>query len=237
MHILPSVRQWVLVTWVALLPACKFNCSVGGMDSEKLGKEISGKITAELGTDIKVTCPEVNTEGVTPCSAQAATGVSFVVEVKKNEKGTYDWEAKNVVSGKKLQTIITDRYKEMFQVQLDSVDCPALMIGQDSAHAECKAMSQGVEVPLDVTFANGGVSDVMPKSGVVVSSAAAKLAEDKLAEQGVSAKVDCGPALRISVPGSKFTCTATDANGETMTLYYRVTSNNGNIDMSGTPFE
>jgi hypothetical protein len=71
----------------------------------------------------------------------------------------------------------------------------------------------------------------------VVSSLAVDLAKKALAKLQVEAEIDCGPALRLSVPGSTFICTARDSTGATRPLYYRVTDDNGRIEMRDRPFE
>lgn len=51
----------------------------------------------------------------------------------------------------------------------------------------------------------------------------AELVERVKASTGVTSKVSCGPRVRVSTPGTKFNCTATDQTGKNLEVEVSVT--------------
>jgi hypothetical protein len=202
----------------------------GGAVAEKIAPLLSER----AGVPVEVTCPAI-VLGKT-CQARAQTGETFPIEVKQGEGENFDWETKGVAFGKAVAENITRLYAEAHGLQLPGVTCPGIMVEGSAEPATCQARVQGVDVGFDIQTGPDGATSI-PRRGFVVSELAAKLAIDEMAKLGIQAEVDCGPALRISVPNSQFTCTAMDAGGETRPLYYRVTSDDGAIEMQNQPFE
>lgn len=201
----------------------------GGAVSEKIAFLISER----AGVPVAVTCPAFPF-GKT-CQARAETGETFPVEVKQSTGQTFYWEAKGATFGKAVAERITKLYAEAHQIQLPGLTCTGIILEGSTEPATCQAHVQDVTVVFDIKAESDGVS-VTARRGFVPLELPAQLAVGEMARLGIEAKVDCGPVPRVSVPNSQFTCTARDASGDTQLVYYRVTGNNGALEMQGTPF-
>lgn len=225
-----------LLAAVALfLAGCSVQCTTGG-EADKVSKQIAPALAERAGVPVEVTCPDLDPATTTQCQARAQSGETFPVEVKKGEGDKWDWETKGVAFGKTVAENITRLYAEAHGIQLPGLTCTGIMLEGGKGPATCQTRVQEVDVVFDIQPGPDGATS-LPRRGFVVSELAAKLAIDELAKLGVEAEVDCGPALRVSVPNSQFICMAKDASGETRPLYYRVTSDDGGIEVQSKPFE
>jgi hypothetical protein len=226
----------LLAAMALFLASCSVQCTTGG-EADKVAKQIAPAIAEQAGAPVEVTCPDLDPAKTNQCQGKTQSGQTFAVEVKKDgAAGTWDWEPKGFAFGKPVAENITKLYAEAHGIQLPGLACTGIIMEGSAEPATCQARVQGVEVVFDVKNGPDGAT-FTPRRGFVVSELASKLAVDELAKLGVQAEVDCGPALRISVPNSQFTCTAKDAGGETRPLYYRVTSDDGAIEVQSKPFE
>lgn len=225
----------LLAAVALLLASCSVECTTGG-EGDKVAKQIAPAISAQAGVPVEVTCPDLDPAKPAQCQARAQSGETFAVEVKKSAGDKWDWETKGVAFGKTVAENITRLYAEAHGIQLPGLTCTGIMLEGGTAPATCQTRVHEVDVVFDIQPGPDGATS-LPRRGFVVSELAAKLAIDELAKLGIQAEVDCGPALRISVPNSQFLCTAKDASGETRPLYYRVTSDDGGIEVQSKPFE
>ena len=225
----------LLAAAALLLAGCSVQCTTGN-EAEKVAKQIAPLISERAGVPVEVTCAEFDPAKTNQCQAKAQTGQTFTVEVKKGAGENWDWETKGVAFGKAVAENITKLYAEAHGLQLPGLTCTGIMVEGSAEPATCQTRVQEVEVAFDIESGPDGATST-PRRGFVVSELAAKLAVDEMAKLGIQAEVDCGPPLRISVPNSQFTCLAKDATGDTRPLYYRVTSDDGGIEMQDRPFE
>ncbi|ACY14901.1 hypothetical protein [Haliangium ochraceum] len=207
--------------------ACK-----SGIDPALVVAEIEIELSERAGSSVDVSCPLLYTDKVATCTATTEDGASFSVEVRSGPDDTWPWEAESLTFGRAVATQIDALYTEVHGIELGEVTCPTLI--RDDQSARCSAQVRGVELVFDVTTGEDAPS-FQPVQGFVVAKLAAKLAIDELAKLGVEAEVDCGPALRVSVPGETFTCTAKDATGAARPLYYEITGNDGQLRVRSTP--
>jgi hypothetical protein len=224
-----------LAAFALLLAGCSVQCTTGD-DADKVAKQIAPALSEQAGAPVEVTCPELDPEKTSQCQARAQSGQTFAVEVKKDAAGNWDWETKGVAFGTIVAGNITKLYAQSHGIELPGLTCTGIIIEGSAEPATCQTRVQNVEVAFDVALGADGAT-FTPRRGFVVSELAAKLAIDELAKLGIKAEVDCGPALRISLPNSQFTCTAKDPGGDTRPLYYRVTSDDGAIELQSKPFE
>lgn len=218
------------------LAGCSVQCTTGN-DADKVAKQIAPAIAERAGGPVEVTCPKLEAAQTNQCQAKAQSGQTFTVEVKKGAGENWDWETRGVAFGKAVAENITKLYAEAHGLELPGLTCTSIMVAGSAEPATCQARVQEVEVVFDIRVEADGNAMSTPRRGFVVSDLAAKLAMDELAKLNILAEVDCGPPLRISVPNSQFTCTATDPGGDTRPLYYRVTSDDGGIEVQSKPFE
>jgi hypothetical protein len=231
----PSRSHLAPVACVAILASYVPGCGKGG-EAEEVAREITPAVSARAGVPVEITCPEIRDDQVNQCQARAQTGETFTVEVRKGSSGAWTPEPRGVVFGKAVTEQITTLHSEAHGIELPGLTCPPILLASRKEPAQCQARVQGVDVVFDVTVEDEGAV-FQGRRGFVVSSLAVDLARKALARLQVEAEIDCGPALRISVPGSTFTCTAKDATGATRPLYYRVADDNGRIEMRDRPFE
>jgi hypothetical protein len=234
----PSLRSdLVLAACLLLLASCEAKCTTGD-EAAQVAKQIAPAVSARAGVPVEITCPELREDQVNSCQARTQTGETFTVAVQARKGGPdkWHWETKNVDFGKSVAENIQKLYAEAHGIELPGLTCPPLIIAGAKEPSRCQTRTQNVDVLFELTLDEGDAT-FHPRRGFVVSEAAAKLAVDELAKLGVQAEVDCGPALRLSVPGSTFTCMAKDTTGATRPLYYRVTSDDGAIELRDRPFE
>lgn len=201
---------------------------------DAVAKKIMPLLSERAGVPVEVVCPPLPS-GKT-CQAKAPTGETFEVLITKGEGENVDWETTGVAFGTAVAENITKLYAEAHGLQLPGITCPGIMVAGGATPPMCQARVQGIDVGFEITIGPDGAIST-PRRGFVVSELAAKLAIDEMAKLGIEAEVDCGPPLRLSVPNSQFTCTARDTTGDTRPLYYRVTSDDGAIEMQDRPFE
>lgn len=225
----------LLAAMALFLASCSVQCTTGG-EADKVAKQIAPAITEQAGAPVEVTCPDLDPAKTNQCQGKTQSGQTFAIEVKKGAADKWDWETTGVAFGKAVAENITKLYAEAHGIQLPGLACTGIIFAGSAEPATCQARVQGVEVSFDVKAGPDGAT-FTPRRGFVVSELAAKLAIDELSKLGIQAEVDCGPALRISVPNSQFTCTAKDASGDSRPLYYRVTSDDGGIEVQSKPFE
>lgn len=217
------------------LASCEARCTAGGTSPEELAGQIRAKLQEQAGISVDVTCPDLDPERDNQCSAAAPGGETFSIRVKRGGDGDWTWETEGIAFGEPLAATIQAFYAQEHGLTIGKISCPPYVVhGQDEG-AECKAQEQGIEVVFGVSMGPERAS-FEPKRGFVVSELAAKLAVDELAKLNIQAQVDCGPALRLSVPGSTFICTARDSSGGTQPLYYQVTDDDGGIRVQSKPF-
>jgi hypothetical protein len=210
-------------------------CSGRGQ-AEKVAREVTPSVSARAGVPVEITCPDIDDNQVNRCEARAPTGETFAVEVKRGSDGAWAAEPRGVAFGHIVVEQITTLHAAAHDIELPGLTCPPILLASRAQPAQCQARVHGVDVVFDVTVANEAAV-FHAQRGFVVSSLAVDLAKKALARLEIEAEIDCGPALRLSVPGATFTCTASDATGATRPLYFRVTDHNGRIDMRDRPFE
>jgi hypothetical protein len=220
---------------VAILASHAAGCSKGG-EGDEVAKQVTPAVSARAGVPVEITCPDLQENQVAQCQARAQTGETFTVEVSKGKGGAWTPEPRGVAFGKAVTEQITTLHAEAHGIELPGLTCPPILLASRKEPAQCQARVQGVDVVFDVTVGDQGAV-FQGQRGFVVSSLAVDLAKKALAKVQVEADIDCGPALRLSVPGSTFTCTAKDSTGATRPLYYRVADDNGRIEMRDRPFE
>lgn len=203
--------------------------------AEDVAARIAPALSARAGVQVEVTCPERPRAQGDECQARARTGETFAVAVRK-AGATWTHEPRGVAFGNAVTEQIATLYAEAHGIELPGLTCPPILLASRAQPVECHARVQGVDVVFDVTVGNEGAV-FQGKRGFVVSSLAVELAEKALAKLQVEAEIDCGPSLRLSLPGATFTCTARDATGATRPLYYRIADDNGRIEMRDRPFE
>jgi len=220
---------------MAILASCVAGCSKGD-EARKVASQVAPAVSARAGVPVEITCPDLQENQPTQCQARAQTGETFPVEVSKSASDAWTPEPKGVAFGKAVTEQITTLHAEAHGIELPGLTCPPLLLASRKEPVQCQARVQGVDVVFDVTVGDQGAA-FQARRGFVVSSLAVDLAKKALARLQIEAEIDCGPALRLSVPGSTFTCTAKDATGATRPLYYRVADDNGRIEMRDRPFE
>lgn len=220
---------------MAILASCAAGCSKGG-EAEKVARQVAPAVSARAGVPVEITCPDLQETQVTQCQGRAQTGETFTVEARKGSDGIWTGEPRGVVFGKAVTEQITTLYAEAHDIELPGLTCPPILLASRKEPVQCQTRVQGVDVVFDVTVGDQGAA-FQGQRGFVVSSLAVDLAKKALARLQVEADIDCGPPLRLSVPGSTFTCTAKDSTGATRPLYYRVADDNGRIEMRDRPFE
>lgn len=226
------------ILWIAALvglSSCKFSCSAGGKSPEKVAQKLKQAMKKQSGVDVEVTCPELNDDGVTECTAKMANGGAFIIEVKTDDDG-FDWQSRGIAIGTLVEARVKEFFRSKLQITLDTLTCPKLSLLQDGGRIACTANSQGVDIAIDVTTSSSDLVDVLPKSGLVDSRATSRLVVKAFAEKNIQVKPDCGPPVRLSVPGTTFTCTATDADGVSKPVYFKINNKDGNVNMSSEPF-
>jgi hypothetical protein len=224
-----------LAAAVLLLASCSVTCTTGG-EADKATRQIAPEISARAGVPVEVTCPEFDPAKTNQCQASAQTGQTFSVEVKKGAGERWEWQPRGVDFGTAVAENITKLYAEAHGIQLPGLTCTPIVVEGSAEPPTCQARVQGVDVVFDVKPGPGGAT-FLPRRGFVVSSLAIELARDELAKLGIQAEVDCGPALRLSVPDSEFTCTVEDAAGDTRQIYFRVTDTDAGLRLRNKPFE
>lgn len=222
-------------TCVAMLAGGAAGCSGRGQ-AEKVAGEVTPAVSARAGVPVAITCPDIRDDQVNRCEARAPTGEVFTVEVKRAGDGTWTPEPRGVAFGQAVVEQITTLHAAAHDIALPGLACPPILLAGRAQPAQCQARVDGVDVVFDVTVENEAAV-FHAQRGFVVSSLAVDLARKALARLDIEAAIDCGPALRLSVPGATFTCTATDVTGATRPLYYRVADDNGRIEMRDRPFE
>lgn len=205
--------------------------------ADKVASEITPAVSARAGVAVQITCPALGPDGAGECQARVPTGETFPVAVTRDSAGRTTAEPRGVAFGKAVTDQITTLYAEAHGITLPGLACPPILLASRKEPVQCQARVQGVQVLFDVTIGDDGAAVFHPTRGVVVSSLAVDLARKALARLQVEADIDCGPALRLSVPDTTFTCTARDATGATRPLYFRVADDNGRIEMRDRPFE
>jgi hypothetical protein len=221
---------------LAILASHAAGCSGKRDEAEKVARQVAPAVSARAGVPVEITCPDLQETQPTQCQGRAQTGETFTVEVSKGNDGAWTSEPRNVAFGKAVTEQITTLYSEAHGIELPGLTCPPILLASRKEPVQCQARVQGVDVVFDVTVGDQGAV-FQGTRGFVVSSLAVDLAKKALAKLQVEADIDCGPALRLSVPGSTFTCTARDSTGATRPLYYRVADANGRIEMRDRPFE
>ena len=229
-HLAHAAGMAILASCASLAAACG-----KGDEAKKVASQVAPAVSARAGVPVEITCPDLQENQPTQCQARAQTGETFPVEVK-GSNGAWTPEPKGVVFGKAVTEQITTLHKEAHGIELPGLTCPPILLASRKEPVQCQARVQGVDVVFDVTVGDQGAV-FQGRRGFVVSSLAVDLAKKALAKLQIEADIDCGPALRLSVPGSTFTCTAKDATGATRPLYYRVADGDGRIEMRDRPFE
>jgi hypothetical protein len=231
----PSRAHLATAACLVMLASCASGRSDGDV-AEKVARDITPALSARAGVAVEITCPELRDDGAGQCQGRVPTGETFPVEVAKDSAGRFTAEPKGVAFGKAVTEQITTLYAEAHDIALPGLSCPPILLASRKEPVQCRARVQGVDVVFDVTLGDDGAAFHATR-GFVVSSLAIDLARKALARLQVEADIDCGPALRLSVPGATFTCTARDATGATRPLYFRVADDNGRIELRDRPFE
>jgi hypothetical protein len=232
----PSTVHLAAAACLAMLASCTRGRSDAG-EAEKVAREITPAVSARAGVPVAITCPEIRAGQPTQCQARTPTGETFPVEVTQDSAGRFTAEPRGVAFGKAVTDQITTLYAAAHDIALPGLSCPPIVLAALEEPVQCRARVQGVEVVFDVTVGDDGAAVFQASRGFVVSSLAVDLARKALARLQVEADIDCGPALRLSVPGTTFTCTASDATGATRPLYFRVAGDDGRIELRDRPFE
>jgi hypothetical protein len=110
---------------------------------------------------------------------------------------------------KKIDEIITGMFKQA-SLEVATIDCPKNQKAKKGEVFECEVtVKPSVKVPVTVEVTdNSGTVNVKTKFKVITPAKLAKEIEGKLGGQGVSATVDCGTEVRVAMPGTTFSCTA-----------------------------
>lgn len=230
-----SVSRRLPLFGLLVLASCDARCSAGGTSPEQLAAQIRAELQERAGVSVEVTCPALDPERDDRCSATAPNGETFSIDVRRGSDGDWSWESRGVAFGEPLAATMQAFYAEQHGITFSKIVCPAIVVQQGGDSVECKAHERGIEVIFRVAMGPERAS-FEPRRGFVVPALAAKLAVDELARLNIRAEVDCGSTLRLSVPGSTFTCTARDSNGDTRPLYYQVTDDDGGIRVQSRPF-
>jgi len=210
----PQVAKSLYFTLLVLLPACKFNCSVGKDLTEKVQSSVEKKLLAQVGIKTSIVCPELKSKDSASCEAKTEDGSSFPVTVSKNDEDSWSFQTEGVAFGSQVEKKFRELYSEKFGLVLEKVVCPDAVLR--GAVATCQGSHQGVNIPIEVMYTeqNGRDDlDFKPKSGLlsVVKIEAALL--EKTRAKGVT-KVDCGKArLMVSKPQARFECQLLGASG------------------------
>ncbi len=206
---------------------CEFKCNVGGFSKKKIQKKIE-KTLASQGIEAKATCPKIEKNSKATCTAKTGEGKTIIVEVVTDAKKAH-FETKNVVFGPKVQALIVKQYKTKHNIAVADVRCPKIAFS--GATTSCSGRSQGVELEFRVSVGESKLQ-AAPGKGFIFSAKLAKLIQGALKTPH---KVDCGQAVRVSKPGSRFTCNTQLPTGAKQAVHVLVTDTAGNIRYGAVP--
>lgn len=180
------VRNLCLAILILGLGGCEFNCSVGGTGS--VIKDIRKQLEKHAGQEVTLQCADINKDGPTPCTVRLASGEEFRIEIKPaKERDMYDWQAVDLVlTGEKAALDMKQVFQQTYQIALENVTCPELMVLKGGVDATCQARSQGVDVVVK-TIANpdGKSAKYFGTKGFILASRASQLAVDTFAKQNI----------------------------------------------------
>ena len=199
---------------------CGFGCTKK-FSKKKAQKNIEETLAAQ-GIKVKAVCPEIKKNATNKCTATTEDGKVIKVDViTSDDKGRM--ASTNIAIGKKVEKLITSHFTTKYKLTLTDVKCPQLIMNGETA--TCTSKSDGVDIPFTVK-GKGTKARFEPTSGIVVSERMVELIKQKLPG---TVSADCGAAVRVSKPGTRFTCKATGPNGQTKDIHVKITDTKGGI--------
>ena len=231
----PLLRCATAILFAFALGGCEFSCSVGGGPNLD---EIRSQLQEQTGQEVELDCPKIEKKGTTECQVTTTAGAQFRITIQPGEeKDRFKWHTVDpIVVGKKMQADLVTAYQRDYEIKLEKPKCPEFLVLQPDSDVRCQARSSGIDVEVKVVMKDGKPSIYAPVKGFINSEAAAGIASKEMAKQGLEMQVDCGVPVRVSAPGSRFKCTATDKDGKQYPLFYKVTDTTGGINIQTSPF-
>src|SRR5690606_8050278 len=130
-------------------------------------------------------------------------GIAFPVEITVGEKGS-DFRAPDWAYGKKIADGGRTMLRDTHQIEAAEATCPSMMHLPKGATGECKAVADGVTIPLQVSPTNDGKHFIEPTGGLVVGKLAEAAVEAEIRRRGLEGEVTCPFSARVSKPGARF---------------------------------
>tara|TARA_R110002096_G_scaffold44526_13_gene120580 strand:- start:184424 stop:184987 length:564 start_codon:yes stop_codon:yes gene_type:complete len=169
------------------------------------------------------------------CEATAGGRTLIATVTQQDEKGTVSWEITEGIVALKIRNRTQELVSQYFDSNLGTtgaeVTCPENIEVKKGGVFECSAMIDGVKVTSRVEQQNDQGSVSYNFAGGIVSSE--KLGIIVTAEMGaknIKVKVDCGAPIRLSKPGSKFSCDVTDSKGQSGFIDVAIKDGNGDVN-------
>ncbi len=259
------MKLWLVCAalFVASIGASCKGRRASGFDARRIQRDIETRLAGSSIT-AKVTCPAIESDSTTSCTAKTRDGKSFTVEVTTKGKMA-SFEPKGLVVGAKVERHIKKHYATRFEFKLDELRCPPLVVSGETP--TCSGKAQGVNVKIGISY-DGAILIFKPVQGLITGTQAATRTLRQLEDGGVVPKrsvptpraiatgkgprptrmsqgripppgpvVDCGFRLRTYEPGARFTCKLVTPDGKETVVHAKIVDAKGSIAAALTPPE
>ncbi len=226
-----------------LAASCSFSLGSKKIDSKKVETLIKGTLDKKLAGNvdpakISIECPkdiQIEKDATFNCEVTAGEHKLVATVTQQDDQGTVAWEITDGIVELTIRSGTQDLVSQYIDSSLGttgaSVECPEKIEIKKGGQFECTSVVDGVTVRAHVEQQNdqGNVSYKLV-GGVVFSEKLGIIVEAELGAQKVKATVDCGSPIRLSKPGTTFTCNAVDSNGQTATIDVRINDESGDVN-------
>lgn len=228
------VRTGVAVYLLASLASCSGG---GRADTKERVATFEAKLSKELGTEVKLECPTMIDQHYHYCTAVVVGEEDLAFPVRVKSRGNeLEYTTKRWVTGANMVRLGKHALTKKLDIAVDSLTCPKVSHMPDGAKVRCEATAEGIEIPVEVSMViKVRKLHFEPLGGVVFGRDAARVAHEKLGEDGVYTEVKCSHMLVVSVPGKRFECEAMLPDETTRTIHFLITSENGDFVFGTEP--
>lgn len=203
----------------ALLAACLLGMAVlmacsGDEAHERIAavkQHIAARLAQVLHVEVEsIACPEASGPGF-ECIARVRGQDSFIIEVAAQGTAGHEpaphglaWRPRGQ---KSIEYQIARDLAERVRIQPLAVTCPSSDVARG---LECQVTLPGNKTTtVSVAAGQEAASFVWTARDILMPAVIEERIQGELRDQGKEATVDCGSALRQSVPGTSFTCPVT----------------------------